>query len=93
MKRLMCALFCKIAENSVHGRNMRTSFAFSKQISLLQRGKAEVLEALGQTENFSALLFMSYIIVTGRGPVLQSPFFIGDGAHFSESSDSETPFI
>ncbi|MDE4276415.1 hypothetical protein PXK58_18785 [Phaeobacter gallaeciensis] len=93
MKRLMRALFGKITENSAHGRNMRTSFAFSKQIRLLQRGKAVVLEALGQAKNFSALLFMSYIIVTGRSPVLQSPFFIGDWACFSESSDSETPFI
>jgi hypothetical protein len=93
MKRLMYALFRKISENSVHGRNMRTSFAFSKQIRLLQRGKAVVLGVLGQAENFSALLFMSYIIVTGRSPVLQSPFFIGDWACFSGSSDSETPFI
>ncbi|MFC6249570.1 hypothetical protein ACFP4H_06340 [Pseudophaeobacter arcticus] len=69
----MYRLYRLISEKAAHGKIMRRPFSFSKQIKPLHEGK-EV--ALGG-ENFSTLLFMSYIIVIGDRRLAQSPFFIG----------------
>ncbi|MFW8595934.1 hypothetical protein [Cribrihabitans neustonicus] len=46
---------------------------------------------LQSAEKFSALLIMSYLLVTGADRGRQSPFFLGDGLRLFRASESETP--